>query len=185
MDQKKVIKKLRQGDRKTFRELFESYFNPLTAFGYKYVKDKFAVEDMVQEAFVSLWNNRDNFEEIAAVKSFLYTSVRNKCLNHLKHEKVKIKHEANLAYKLESQEYYTAHVIEDDTFDRLLAEIRALPTAAQEIMILAMNGMKNPEIAEELGVSVNTVKTQKKISYAKLKEKLEPMMFLILLVLIK
>lgn len=184
MDQKKTIRKLKQGDRRIFRELFDTYFNPLAAFGYKYVQDKFAVEDMVQEAFVSLWNSRENFEEIAAVKSFLYTSVRNKCLNHLKHEKVKNKHEDALAYKLESEEYFSAHVIEEETFNRLLAEIRALPAAAQEIMILALNGMKNPEIAEELGVSVNTVKTQKKISYAKLKEKLEPMMFLILLVLI-
>ena len=44
-------------------------------------------------------------------------------------------------------------------------------------MILALRGLKNREIAEELGISENTVKTQKKIAYARLKEKLSPMMF--------
>ena len=184
MNQQKTIKKLNRGDKKAFRELFDSYFNQLAAFGYKYVHDQYVVEDMVQEVFVSLWGSKDKFEEIAAVKSFLYTSVKNKCLNHLKHEKVKMKHEGALIYQLESEQHFSAHVIEEETFDLLLAEIRVLPSAAQEIMILAMNGMKNPEIADELGISVNTVKTQKKISYAKLKAKLGPMMSLILLVLI-
>ena len=49
-----------------------------------------------------------------------------------------------------------------------------LPDSAQEIMILALNGMKNQEIADELNISINTVKTQKKIAYSKLKQKLEP-----------
>jgi RNA polymerase sigma-70 factor (family 1) len=164
--------------------LFDQFFNPLAAFAFKYIQDQYVAEDMVQEVFVSLWGSKDNFDEIAAVKAFLYTSVRNKCLNHLKHEKVKRKHEETLVYQLESEQHFSAQVIEEETFDLLLAEIRILPAAAQEIMILAMNGMKNPEIADELGISINTVKTQKKISYAKLKDKLGPMMSFILLVLI-
>lgn len=184
INQQKTIKKIKLGDKKAFKGLFESFFDPLVAFGYKYVQDQYVVEDMVQEAFVSLWGNRENFEEMAALKSYLYSSVRNKCLNHLKHEKVKNKHEGALIYQLESDQNFSAHVIEEETFDRLLAEIRMLPTAAQEIMILAMNGMKNPEIAEELNISINTVKTQKKISYAKLKDKLGEAMSLLLLILI-
>lgn len=181
--QEKTIKKIKLGDKRAFKDLFESLFNPLVAFGYKYVQDQDVLEDMVQEAFVSLWENKENFNEMAALKSYLYNSVRNKCLNHLKHEKVKNKHEGALIYQLESDQYFSAHVIEEETFDRLLAEIRMLPAAAQEIMVLAMNGMKNPEIAKELNISINTVKTQKKISYAKLKDKLDGVMSILLFIL--
>ena len=137
----------------------------------------------MQEAFVAFWERRKDFDHPAAVRSFLYTSVRNKCLNHLKHEAVKRKHEDALIYELESDQHFSGRVIEEETFNILLEEIRGLPKAAAEIMILALNGLKNPEIAEELGVSVNTVKTQKKIAYARLKDKLGPYLSLILILL--
>ncbi len=167
-----IIKHIRKGDRKAFKEVFDSYFNALSAFGYKYVSDLSTVEDMAQEAFISFWEKRSDFDHINAVKSFLYTSVRNKCLNHIKHQAVLKKHEPSLVYELESEQSYASHVIEEETFNQLLAEIKNLPESAQEIMILALNGLKNQEIADELEVSINTVKTQKKIAYSRLKEKL-------------
>ena len=171
---KNIIKHIKRGDRKAFREVFDSYFQALSAFGYKYVSDPPVVEDMVQESFISFWEKRQDFDHINAVKSFLYTSVRNKCLNHVKHQTVRKKHEPALVYELESDQNFTQHVIEEETFNLLLAEIKLLPESAMEIMILALNGLKNQEIADELNISINTVKTQKKIAYAKLKQKLEP-----------
>ena len=132
------------------------------------------MEDTVQEAFISLWEKRKHFDHLNALKAFLYTSVRNKCLNHLKHQAVLQKHETALIYELESEQFFTNHIIEEETFNQLFAEIRNLPQAAQEIMLLALNGLKNQEIADELNLSVNTVKTQKKIAYSKLKKKLSP-----------
>ncbi len=170
-----IIRKLKRGDKRAFQALFDRYFNALSAFGFKYVADPFAVEDMVQEVFVSYWQSRENFDHINAVKSFLYTSVRNKCLNHLKHQAVLKKHEPALIYNLESEQYFRSHVIEEETFNQLFTEIRSLPVAAQEIMLLALNGLKNQEIADELNVSINTVKTQKKIAYSRLKDALGPM----------
>jgi len=171
---KNIIKHIKRGDRKAFREVFDNYFHALSAFGYKYVSDPPVVEDMVQEAFISFWEKRLDFDHINALKSFLYTSVRNKCLNHLKHQAVLKKHEQILVYELESDHRFSHHVIEEDTFNQLLAEIKLLPDSAREIMILALNGLKNQEIADELNISINTVKTQKKIAYSKLKQKLEP-----------
>jgi RNA polymerase sigma-70 factor (family 1) len=182
--QKNIIKHLKQGDRKAFREVFENYFNALSAFGYKYIPDQFLVEDMVQEVFISFWEKRQDFHHINALKSFLYTSVRNKCLNQLKHQAVLKKHEPALVYELESDQHFTGHVIEEETFNQLFTEIKNLPGSAQEIMILSLNGLKNQEIADELGISINTVKTQKKIAYSKLKEKLGPAFNTILIFLI-
>jgi len=167
-----LVKHINRGDKKVFHELFDQFFNALSAFAYRYVNDITIAQDMSQEAFISLWEKRKNFDQPTAIKAFLYTSVRNKSLNFLKHQNVLKKHQQALVYELESEQFFTNHVIEEETFNQLYAEIRDLPVAAREIMILAMNGLKNQEIAEELNISVNTVKTQKKISYAKLKEKL-------------
>lgn len=180
--QENIIKYIKRGDRKAFRQVFDHFFNALAAFGYKYVNDVEVAEDMAQEAFISFWESRESFEHIAAVKSFLYTSVRNKCLNFLKHENVKKKHEPGLKYLLESDQYFANHVIEEEVFNELFVQIRDLPKALQEIMLLALNGLKNAEIAEELGISINTVKTQKKIGYAKIKDKLDPLIRMILLI---
>ncbi len=171
-----LIRHIKKGDKRSFKHVFELYFSALCAFGNRYISETTLVEDMAQEAFISFWENRMNFEHINAVKAFLYTSVRNKCLNHLKHQVVLQKHETALVYELESEQFFTHHVIEEETFNQLYAEIRDLPQASQEIMLLALNGLKNQEIADELDISVNTVKTQKKISYSKLKEKLGPIM---------
>ena len=171
---KNIIRHINRGDRKAFREVFDEYFHALSAFGYRYVPDPPAVEDMVQEAFISFWEKRKDFMHINALKSFLYTSVRNKCLNHLKHQSVRKKHEDALVYELESDHSFSQQVIEEEVYSELLAEIKNLPDSAQEIMILALNGMKNQEIADELNISINTVKTQKKIAYSKLKQKLGP-----------
>lgn len=167
-----IITQIQKGDRKAFREVFDYYFNALSSFGYSFVEDRGAIEDMVQEVFITLWEKRKDFNHINALKSFLYTSVRNKCFNYLKHKQVKKKHEASLIYEIESDQYFTNQVIEEEVFNQLYAEIRLLPDAAQEIMLLAMNGLKNQEIADELGISINTVKTQKKIAYSKIKDKM-------------
>ena len=173
--------KIKLDNKETFKLIFEGYFTALCSFGYKYIKDNSAVEDLAQEVFISLWDKRQNFDHINAIKAFLYTSVRNKCLNLLKHQVVVQKHEAALIEELEYEQFFTNHVIEEETFNQLYSEIRDLPRSSQEIMILALNGLTNPEIAEELSISVNTVKTQKKIAYSKLKNSMGPLMGAILL----
>ena len=65
-------------------------------------------------------------------------------------------------------------MVREETFNLLYQEINALPASAQKIMLLALKGLKNKEIAEKLSISENTVKTQKKIAYAKIKENIGP-----------
>ncbi len=178
---KNIIDGLKKGRRESFKTLFDSYFNALCSFGIRYIPDHSAIEDIVQETFVSFWEKKDNFDHLNAVKSFLYTSVRNSCLNFLKHEAIKNKHESALIYELESDHYFSHQLIEEEAFNQLHQEIKELPKSAQRIMILALSGLKNPEIAEELGITVNTVKTQKKLAYSKLKEKLSPVLQLVIL----
>lgn len=175
------LTRIRKGDKRAFREVFDEYFNALCAFGTRYIADPTEVEDLVQDVFINFWDNRKNFEHINALKAFLYTSVRNKCLNYLKHKAVLQKHESALIYELESDHFFSSHIVEEETFRQLYLEIENLPEGAQKIMLLAIKGLRNKEIAEELDISENTVKTQKKIAYSKLKEKLSPVLRAIVL----
>jgi RNA polymerase sigma-70 factor (family 1) len=156
---KYTIRHINRGNKSAFKDLFDQYFNALSAFGYKFVPDVSVVEDMVQEVFITCWEKRGDFTHINALKSFLYTSVRNKCLNHLKHQAVQKKHENSLVYELESDHYVGNHMIEEEVFNQLHSEIRDLPKSAQEIMMLALNGLKNQEIADELKLDEKKVKS--------------------------
>lgn len=175
------IQRVKSGDKKAFEEIFDEYFNALCAFSFRYIPNRSEVEDIIQEVFIAFWKHNKDFDNINAVKAFLYTSARNKCLNYLKHQDVLKKHQPALIYELESEQFFKNHIIEEDAFNQLYSEIHKLPESAQKIMILALKGLKNNEIATELNISVNTVKTQKKIAYAKLKVNLDPVLRAILL----
>ena len=93
------------------------------------------------------------------IKSFLYLISRNSALDYLKHQKIKNQYEQKVleAEVTENFEYF------------VIAEVVSLPGKCKEIFILAMQGKDNEAIAKTLNISVNTVKTQKKIAYKKLK----------------
>ena len=173
---KDIVSLINTEDRQAFKEMFGLYYKALCAFSYKYVQDPHEVEDLIQDVFVSFWEHKKDFEDINSIKAFLYTSARNRCLNYLKHLSVQKKHETSLIYELESDQFFIRHVIEEEVFNQLYAEINSLPEGSQKIMLLAMKGLKNKEIAEKLDITENTVKTQKKIAYAKIKANLGPVL---------
>ncbi len=115
--QQEIIERFKSGDKNAFKEIFETFFNPLCAFGNKYINDHNEVEDLVQDVFVSFWERRRNFDHADTIKTFIYTSVRNNCLNHLKHQAVRHKHEDALIYELESDQFFTNQVIEEESFN--------------------------------------------------------------------
>ena len=175
------LKKIKRGNKNSFKELYEYYYNPVCSFGLKYIKEITIIEDLIQETFIKVWEIRNNFDTLEALKSFLYTSIKNKSLNYLKHQSVISKHEKNIVTELESQQYFSNSIIEEETFNLLYTQVNNLPESSKKIMLLALNGLKNKEIAEELSISENTVKTQKKIAYKKLKISLNDKLFLFLL----
>jgi len=160
-------------DKKVFQALFDLHFNALCGFGRKYVHDD-SIEDIVQEAFIAFWHKKADFTNLNAAKSYLYKSVRNKCLNAIRDEIVRQKQAEG---EIQPETEFENYVIEEETFNQLYNEIKNLPAAAQQIMLLALNGLKNQEIADELDISLNTVKTQKKISYSKLKQRMSSVMY--------
>jgi RNA polymerase sigma-70 factor (ECF subfamily) len=159
-----------KGKRKEFRSIFESLYPLLCLFAQKYVQDSDVAADMVQEAFIKLWNGENDFENERASKAFLYTVTRNNCLNYLKHNKIVLDHSLQF---LENDLFFKDHLIEQETYKAIHDAIEVLPSQGKRVVELSMRGIKNPEIAERLSISVNTVKSVKANAYRLLRLRLQ------------
>lgn len=135
-------------------------------------------EDVAQEAFIEFWKRSDHFGEIKAAKGFIYTVTRNRCLNHIKSDSL---HKEVLKGQIPSGQHFCELVQEEETYRVLYRAITDLADQSRKIISLSMKGFKNSDIAAELDISVNTVKTLKKGAYRELRSKLKGYVFLFLL----
>lgn len=161
-----------------FRKLFDGFYIPLCVFAQKYVEDPEQSADIVQDCFVKLWQIRTDFFFLHQVKSFLYTAVRNKALNVLEHFHV-VSDYAQREIKKGNDSFFYDHVVEEETYRILVGGIEQLPKQMKNIMLLALEGMSNGQIADEMNVSVETVRSLKKIAYRKLRDILKEYYYLI------
>jgi len=170
--------KVKSGDSKAFEELFKLLYPSMCHFACNYV-DEGDAEDIAQEAFIKLWNERDRYDDISSLKSYLYVLVKNLCLNHLRHNKIEEKYIINVDRNELFQ--FNNHVIEEETYRILQQAIESLPKQRSKIMMLTLQGLQNKEIAERLDISVNTVKTLKYKSLKALRHSLKDYFYLLLM----
>lgn len=156
---------VKTGDQKAFELLFSIFFARLNDFAKKVIKDDMVSQDIVQDTFMKLWENRKQIESVN-LEAFLFRSVRNRCLDNIKHLKVinNRMHEITLSTKYE--ELYRIDFIGDEPYvliekeleQKIEKTIRDLPERCQSVFILSrVNGLKNREIAEELHISIKNV----------------------------
>lgn len=167
------------------RQLFKEFYPRLVHFSCQIIDDKAAAEDLVQDVFIKYWNRHEKISsDRSAVKNFLYTSVRHASLNVLRHNKVADEYLKGRA-EIPEEEACIHAIIRSEVLAEIYRIIGSLPENCQLISRMGyLEGMKNHEIAEELGISVNTVKTQKQRALKLLRLRLNPELF-ILLVLIQ
>ncbi|MCY1636152.1 RNA polymerase sigma-70 factor [Marinifilum sp. D737] len=169
--------------RDNFRKIFDQYFASLVGFANTFVSDIELSEDLVQEVFVSLWEKQDEYQNEVSLKVYLYRAVRNKCLNNIKHEQVKNKYIAESIPKLETEEFFLDQVLSEEVSRLLYRFIGELPKQRQQIIRYSLLGLKNPEIADIMGLTVNTVKSHKMHAYKELREKLGKHAYLVAILL--
>lgn len=145
---------------KIFRILYQEYYNFMVSFSLNYVSRKEIAEDIVSDLFANIWTNHYQFQTFSNFKNFLYRSVRNASLDHLKHEKVKRRF-LNIYVQEESEEESDFKIIEEEMYRLLFEIVDSLPKRCKEIFELHLDGKKNEEIASLLNISILTVKTQK------------------------
>ncbi|MBI9063646.1 MAG: RNA polymerase sigma-70 factor [Marinilabiliaceae bacterium] len=166
-------------DSNAFRVFFEDFFPVLTVFAKKYVNNDGAAHDIAQEGFISAWEKRSSIKKRDDVRFYLYTVVRNKCLNYIKHEKVKRAYEE--VTKNEEEFYFETVTIEHEVFLMLHKAINELAPQTQEILNLSLHGLGNNEIGDQLDISINTIKTLKSRAYKKLNQQLKNHFYLFFL----
>lgn len=145
-------------DSKMFEKLFHLHFVDLMGFVNSYVKDEEVAKDIVHDVFLVLWNNRKRLDFSYSMKSYLFTLSRNYALNYLKHLRVVASNEREMTAFIES----TNDELEqrEKRLFRLHEKLLLLPQKQQEILKKCfIEGKGYKDVAEEFGISLNTVKT--------------------------
>jgi RNA polymerase sigma-70 factor (ECF subfamily) len=127
-------------------------------------------KDIVQEVIIRFWEKRKHIHEIKSVEDFLFIMARNEALNYLRNTKREQKKQQKLQFPFSEEPSITSILIEQDAVSLLLHAIRQLPPQSTRIMELVLSGYENQEIADEMEISINTVKTLKYIAIRKLRE---------------
>lgn len=173
-------------DAKVIRELFERHYTPLVLFAKSYIPDLDIDKDIVQEVFTTLIESRQVFNNVDNLKAYLYSSVKNKCLKDIRHEEVKKRYAAYIQNEtVEEDESYENRILEEEVYTLLIQEIQKLPEQCRNVYLLVLEGKNNGEIAEQLHLNIETVKSHKqagkKILYQQLKHVIPLYMLLALL----
>jgi RNA polymerase sigma-70 factor (ECF subfamily) len=143
-----------------YKTLFNLYYKPLCSFAKKYVLDLAVAEDIVQELFVKFWEQRKEVQLETSVKSYFFQSVRNECLNYLKHQGVKEKYKMHIESASTDNFFYDK--LEEEEINQLVYQtIQSLPPRCKQIFELSrFEGKTFEEISLELSISKNTIKNQ-------------------------
>jgi RNA polymerase sigma-70 factor (ECF subfamily) len=177
------IKGIKKGSRETFNQLFEVYYRNLCRFAFTFVKDSDAAEEIVQELFISIWEQRQNLSIRISIRAFLYTSVKNRSINYLRNNKTRIFHEDEFAAEQNSKVENIINYCEQKELKSIVEKaINELPLQCRAIFVMKQKqNLSNKDIAAELNLSVKTVENQMNIALKKLRQKLTPFLDAILI----
>ena len=167
-----------------FEQLFKEHFVHLCNFARNYVPDLDDAKEIVQDVFINLWNKRETISSEKSVKSYLFTSVKNRCFNFIRDNK---KFRSNVL-DIDIADYEMPY--ENDSFSgselqtKINNAINKLPEKCRQVFKLSrIEELKYKEIAEKLNISVKTVEAQMSKALKVLREELKEYITVILLFL--
>ena len=169
---------------KEFKAFFETFFIPVYTLMQRYTGERELSRDFTQEAFVRVFEHWGEFETEENAKAFLYTVARRIYLDHCKHQKIENQYQ-NRVNEEELEEYDFLKEVTQQEVSRILYDaVDKLPSQTRSVILLNLKGFNNTEVAERLGVSVNTIKSLKKSAYVTLRTLLSKDLLMILFVLV-
>lgn len=172
-------------DEVLYKRLYDIYYAPLCHYAARLLRHLENEEDVVQEVFMKFWEMDSTFTTARAVTTYLYRAVYNACLNIIRDEK------GVMTFALPSDDifsdfYSTEHervLIEEEYFRQIYVVIDTLSRQRRQVILKTLEGKTVEIIADELNISVNTVKTLKKKAYSELRGKLPAPLFGLFLLL--
>lgn len=170
-----------------YEELFRTYFSSLSYFAQKYIPDLDTSKEIVHNVFINIWEKREEFDFEKPAKSYLFTSVYNRCMNFIRDNK-KFKSDMDIS---EVRNYSDFSQLSDDIEageleSKIWQVINSLPEKCRKIFELnRFEGKKYNEIANHLNISVKTVETQISKALKTLRDNLKDYVHLFLFLLLK
>lgn len=153
-----------RGEEIGFGYFFNSLHPALLYYAFRILNDKASAEDVVEESFIKIWERHSSFSHPQVIKSWLYTTVRNASLNLLKQEQSQQRHQHNILREARDvyQEPHINQMITAEVCAQVYKAIQVLPKECRRVFrMMFIEGKKARQIAEELGLSISTVKNQK------------------------
>ena len=155
-----------------FEIVFETTFARLVKYANSFLNDFNLCEDLVQEVFLRLWEKRNELQIQKSVNEYLFRSVRNKCINTIRNQKMEEIYQDEYLPKSGEEQFFSFQNSTEENIQLLYCAIEHLTPKRKQILNYGLLGLKNQEIAEIMGISVNTLKTQKSHAYRKLRSML-------------
>lgn len=173
----KVLEALKDGDHKAFETVFIAFYNKTKTFIYGYLKSESDAEELAEDLFVSLWENRRNINTTKSFSSYLHTIAHNTAINFLKHKYLHNTYLSNIQYaehSSTSEEELIAKelgLLIDDLVDKM-------PEQRKRIYILSRNeGFTNTEIAEKLNTTKRNVESQLSLALKEIRKAISSFFF--------
>lgn len=178
-----IIAGVNRKDKGAWNDLYDMFYAALCAYVEKMLPMPDAVEDLVQDVFVAIWENSHTFQDIRELTNYLYRACYNNTLVYIRDNQIHDSILNNLGQTQTEEDEDTIYLltVKEEVIRRLYVYIEELPTEQRRIILLRIEGNSWEEIASRLGVSLNTVKTQKTRVYKFLREKLNGSVYFILL----
>lgn len=181
-----IVQGLRQDRQDTFETMFKAWYNPLCNYAHGFLGSRDEAEETVQSVFIHLWEKRKEIDIESSLKSYLYRSVRNSCMNVLKHEKVKREHAAFALHNGgEISNNVAGDLMASELETRIANALLKLPEQCRLVFKMSrFEELKYAEIAEKLGVSIKTVENQMGKALRIMREQLQDYLTLLMLSLL-
>ena len=168
------------GEVLVFKHFFKEHFPKFFAFTSRFIDDSYVREDIVQETFIIVWSRHlKMFDSEVALQAFIYRTLRNKCLDYIRHEKIKERYSSEYSKERETSDYLMQAIIDEESRFLIHKAIKTLTPQVQIVIKLHLEGKKNKEIAEEMGITETTVKFHKSVAYRELYKSLGHLLLLI------
>ena len=158
------ILQLGKVDKYSFKVIFNNFYQPLCHLSQHYLEDEDEAKGVVQEAFVKLWEVRNELNPGSNLRNFLFTLVKNNCLNILNRRRILLKHHEKIRWMEMHYQYESLSRLGDNYMEfnelkeKIDLAIQNLPEHCRVVFEMSrFEDLKNREIAEKLGVTQKTV----------------------------